>query len=128
VAKSFGDLGPKLDLREADLEPGRKWTGWHRLEKDLWPARAENYEPLSKAERVAYSNDLVKNTAMLHQRVPKLDFSADEIADGSRGLLDEVATRRSPARKSIGRVLTCGTSRPISRVRWWLLKASVRCR
>jgi iron uptake system component EfeO len=92
VAESFGDLDPKLDLREADLEPGQKWTGWHRLEKDLWPARAKNYEPLSKAERVAYSNDLVKNTVVLHERVPMLDFSADEIANGSRGLLDEVAT------------------------------------
>ena len=40
VAESFGDLDPKLDLREADFEPGQKWTGWHRLEKDLWPARA----------------------------------------------------------------------------------------
>src|SRR5215212_385150 len=46
----------------------------------------------SKAERAAYSADLVKNTAILHDRVPKLDFSADEIANGSRGLLDEVAT------------------------------------
>ena len=49
VAESFGDLDPKLDLREADLEPGQKWTGWHRLEKDLWPTRAKNYQPLSKA-------------------------------------------------------------------------------
>jgi iron uptake system component EfeO len=92
VAESFGDLDPKLDLREADLEPGQKWTGWHRLEKDLWPARAKNYKPLTKTERVAYSDDLVKNTAILHDRVPKLTFSADEIANGSRGLLDEVAT------------------------------------
>ena len=92
VAESFGDLDPKLDLREADLEPGQKWTGWHRIEKDLWPARAKNYEPLSKAQRVAYSDDLVKNTAILHERVPKLTFSADDIANGSRGLLDEVAT------------------------------------
>jgi iron uptake system component EfeO len=92
VAESFGDLDPKLDLREADLEPGQKLTGWHRIEKDLWPARAKNYEPLSKAERVAYSDDLVKNTAILHERVPKLTFRADEIANGSRGLLDEVAT------------------------------------
>ena len=90
VAESFGDLDPKLDLREADLEPDQKWTGWHRLERSVW--RAKNYEPLTKAERVAYSDDLVKNTAILHNRVPKLDFSADEIANGSRGLLDEVAT------------------------------------
>ena len=37
VAESFGDLDPEMDLREADLEQGQKWTGWHRIEKDLWP-------------------------------------------------------------------------------------------
>ena len=37
VAESFpNDLDPRIDLREADLEPGQKWTGFHRLEKDLW--------------------------------------------------------------------------------------------
>jgi len=92
VAESFGDLDPKLDLREADLEPGQKWTGWHRIEKDLWPARAKNYKPLSKAQRVVYSDDLVKNTAILHDRVQDLTYSADDIANGSRALLDEVAT------------------------------------
>jgi iron uptake system component EfeO len=92
VAESFGDLDPKLDLREADLEPGQKWTGWHRLEKDLWPARAKNYRPLSDPQRAAYSADLVKNTAILYERAPGLTFTVDEIANGSRGLLDEVAT------------------------------------
>jgi iron uptake system component EfeO len=92
VAESFGDLDPKLDLREADLEPGQKWTGWHRLEKDLWPARAKNYRPLSEAQRAWYSADLVKNTAILYERTPDLTFTVDEIANGSRGLLDEVAT------------------------------------
>src|SRR5215203_3971367 len=92
VAESFGDLDPKLDLREADLEPGQKWTGWHRLEKDPWPARAKSYRALSDAQRAAYSADLVKNTAILHERAPDLTFTVDEIANGSRGLLDEVAT------------------------------------
>ncbi|MDO5737621.1 MAG: iron uptake system protein EfeO, partial [Propionibacteriaceae bacterium] len=40
VAESFGDLDPRMDLREADLEPGQEWTGWHRIEKDLWPPAA----------------------------------------------------------------------------------------
>ena len=40
VAESFGDLDPRLDLREADLEEGQEWTGWHRIEKDLWPPAA----------------------------------------------------------------------------------------
>ena len=92
VAESFGDLDPKLDLREADLEPGQKWTGWHRLEKDLWPARARNYQQLSKAQRASYADNLMKNTKVLQGRVADLEFGADEIANGSRGLLDEVAT------------------------------------
>jgi hypothetical protein len=92
IAESFGDLDPKLDLREADLEPGQKWTGWHRLEKDLWPARAKNYRALSDAQRAAYSADLVKNTAILYERTRDLTFTVGEIANGSRGLLDEVAT------------------------------------
>jgi iron uptake system component EfeO len=37
VAESFpNDLDPRIDLREADLEAGQRWTGFHRLEKDLW--------------------------------------------------------------------------------------------
>jgi iron uptake system component EfeO len=92
VAESFGDLDPKLDLREADLEPGQKWTGWHRLEKDLWPARAENYSPLTEAQRATYANDLMINTKTLQTKVGDLSYTVDQIANGSRGLLDEVAT------------------------------------
>jgi len=92
VADSFGNLDPKMDLREADLEPGQKWTGWHRMEKDLWPARAKGYQPLTSAERTTYADDLVKNTATLDAKVRKLTFTADQIANGTRGLLDEVAT------------------------------------
>jgi iron uptake system component EfeO len=92
VAESFGDLDPKMDLREADLEPGQDWTGWHRMEKDLWPARAKGYEPLSGAERAEYAEDLVKNTDTLYDQVRELSFTADQIANGTRGLLDEVAT------------------------------------
>ncbi len=91
VAESFGDLDPKMDLREADLEPGQKWTGWHRMEKDLWPARAKNYTALTTAERATYADDLVKNTGTLNTKVRALTFTADQIANGARGLLDEVA-------------------------------------
>lgn len=92
VAESFGDLDPKMDLREADLEPGQEWTGWHRMEKDLWPQRAEGYTPLSPAEREKYAKDLVANTKVLYERTRTLSFTADQIANGARGLLDEVAT------------------------------------
>ncbi|MFD6940238.1 imelysin family protein, partial [Streptomyces goshikiensis] len=40
VAESFGDIDPKVDVREDGLEagqdPAKDWTGWHRLEKSLF--------------------------------------------------------------------------------------------
>ncbi|WP_205474312.1 iron uptake system protein EfeO [Nocardioides sp. SYSU D00038] len=92
VAESFGDLDPKMDAREADLEPGQEWTGWHRIEKDLWPARAEGYTALTPAERATYADDLLANTRTLDERIQELTFTVDQIANGSRGLLEEVAT------------------------------------
>jgi iron uptake system component EfeO len=92
VAESFGDLDPRMDAREADLEPGQKWTGWHRIEKDLWPQRADDYTPLTDQERKTYGADLLADTRTLDKRIQKLDFTVDQIANGSRGLLEEVAT------------------------------------
>jgi iron uptake system component EfeO len=91
VAESFGDLDPLTDAREADLEPGQKWTGWHRIEKDLWPELAKNYTPLTPKERAFYADDLMKNITTLDERVQGLDYTVDQIANGSRGLLEEVA-------------------------------------
>jgi iron uptake system component EfeO len=96
VAESFGDLDPKMDLREADVEPGDDWTGWHRIEKDLWPERAketaQGYTPMTPEERATYADDLLANTQTLDDRVQDLTYTVDQIANGSRGLLEEVAT------------------------------------
>lgn len=91
VAESFGDLDPEMDAREADLEPGQKWTGWHVLEKDLWPARAKDYTKLTPAQRKALADKLLTDTKTLNGRVQKMTFTVDQIANGARGLLDEVA-------------------------------------
>ncbi|MCW2736919.1 iron uptake system protein EfeO [Nocardioides sp.] len=92
VAESFGDLDPLMDAREADLEPGQEWSGWHLIEKDLWPQRAEDYTPLTDAERTSYADDLLAHTEELDSRVQELTYTVDAIANGSRGLLEEVAT------------------------------------
>jgi iron uptake system component EfeO len=92
VAESFGDLDPKMDAREADIPEGEKWTGWHLIEKDLWPVRAEKYRALTPEERVTYADDLLANTEELDTRVQDLTYTIDSIANGSRGLLEEVAT------------------------------------
>ncbi len=92
VAESFGDLDPLMDAREADVAAGDKWTGWHLIEKDLWPVRAEKYEALTSDERSLYADDLLANTEKLNTRVQTLTYTIDSIANGSRGLLEEVAT------------------------------------
>ncbi|MGI8458302.1 MAG: iron uptake system protein EfeO [Propionibacteriaceae bacterium] len=94
VAESFGDLDPEMDLREADLDRGARWTGWHRIEKDLWPARATNYTPLTAAERRTYAQNLLKNTTTLYDRTRSITFTADQIANGAKGLLEEVASTK----------------------------------
>src|SRR3954454_23348046 len=36
VAESFGDIDPRINARENDVEEGDTWTGFHVLERDLW--------------------------------------------------------------------------------------------
>jgi iron uptake system component EfeO len=100
VAESFGDLDPKMDLREADLEEGQEWTGWHRIEKDLWPP-ADGYTALTKAERATYGDDLLANTRTLHERVQTLTYEATQLGNGSKELMDEVATGKITGEEEI---------------------------
>ncbi|WP_066910555.1 iron uptake system protein EfeO [Millisia brevis] len=91
TAESFGDLDPLLDRREADLQPGEVWSGWHLIEKDLWaPA---GYTPMSAPQRAAAAADLVTNTQSLYNLVyePSFTLSLDAIGNGAAGLLEEVA-------------------------------------
>ena len=91
VAESFGDLDPKLDLREADLEEGQEWTGWHLIEKDLWPPK-DGYTVLSEGDRTKYADLLVSDTQVLYDRTRDMSFTPDQLSNGAKELLDEVAT------------------------------------
>lgn len=93
VAESFGDLDPQLDLREADLEEGQDWTGWHAIEKDLWPADAEaGFTAYTPEQRENLAGLLVSDTTTLNDKVQDLDFTLSQQTNGAIGLLDEVAT------------------------------------
>lgn len=102
VAESFGDLDPILDAREADLEPGVPWTGWHAIEKDLWPRDAEpGFKAYSQNKRSSLAAGLVRNTVELHARVQPLTFTLSELTNGAIGLLDEVATGKVTGEEEI---------------------------
>jgi len=108
VAESFGDLDPKIDFREADVEPGTEWTGWHRVEKDLWQPTADDnggeaYVPLTPEERGRFADLLTADTADLQAAVTAPDFTVgiDTISNGAVGLMDEVATGKITGEEEI---------------------------
>ncbi|MCC6226483.1 MAG: EfeM/EfeO family lipoprotein [Microthrixaceae bacterium] len=74
VAESFGDLDPRLDLREADMEEGQEWTGWHQIEKQLWPP-ADLTELDSPEQRAEMADQLVADTEEPASRVANLGSS-----------------------------------------------------
>jgi iron uptake system component EfeO len=106
TAEAFGDLDPKIDYREVDaVAEGLDWTGFHRIEKDLWPpaAGAENsdgtsatldWKPSTPAQRAQFGDGLVADVTQLQTLVSANDFtvSLSDISNGAIGLLDEVAT------------------------------------
>ena len=97
VAESFPDnLDPRIDLREADLEPGQKWTGFHRLEKDLW---VSGLQP----DTNAVADQLLADIKELSDKVNSPEFTIDptQIAGGAQGLLDEVAISKITGEEDI---------------------------
>jgi iron uptake system component EfeO len=87
VAESFGDLDPQIDARADDIEPGTDWTGFHRLEKDLWSGG-----DLTKDAAIA--DRLGADVARLKQLVATTKLTPLELANGAKTLLDEVATKK----------------------------------
>ncbi|QII07400.1 peptidase M75 family protein [Rhodococcoides fascians A25f] len=87
VAESFpDDLDPRIDLREPDVEPGAEWTGFHRIEKDLW---TQGLQP----DTNAMADQLEADITELADKIKADDFTIDpiQVAGGAQGLLDEVA-------------------------------------
>jgi len=86
VAESFGDIDPKVDGREDDeRDPGVGFTGYHRLEKDLW---VSGLQPDSGA----IGDQLVADMKDLQNRVTTIELTPVQLANGAKELLDEVAT------------------------------------
>ncbi|MEU8985089.1 iron uptake system protein EfeO [Streptomyces sp. NPDC048558] len=86
VAESFGDIDPKVDVREDGLEDGQKWTGWHRLEKSLW------HDKKLTAEDTTLADQLITDLKDWQKRVGKAEITPTSMANGAKELLDEVAT------------------------------------
>lgn len=112
IAEALGDLDPRIDYREVDaVAEGLAWTGFHRIEKDLWvPAQDalnadgetpawKDWAPSTPTERATYGQTLVADTQELYDYVHSdafeqalTDQGVAGISNGAIALLDEVAT------------------------------------
>lgn len=112
VAEALGDLDPRIDYREVDaVAEGLDWTGFHRIEKDLWvPAQDalnadgetpawQDWAPSTPEQRADFGDLLLADVQELYDYVHSDAFtdSLDDqgiggISNGAIALLDEVAT------------------------------------
>ncbi|HET9631250.1 MAG TPA: iron uptake system protein EfeO [Terrabacter sp.] len=85
VAEGFGDLDPKIDGREDVVADGMTFSGYHRLEKDLWK------DGLQK-DSGAVADRLLADVKQIAAKSKTVEPTALSIAGGAKALLDEVAT------------------------------------
>jgi iron uptake system component EfeO len=86
VAEIFGDLDPKIDGREEVVEEGMEFTGFHRIEKDLWAAKPD----ISSDGPIA--DQLLADVKEIVAKAQAEKLSPLQLANGAKELLDEVAS------------------------------------
>jgi len=112
VAESLGDLDPRIDFREVDaVADGIDWTGFHRIEKDLWVPASDalnsdgatsawkDWAPSTPEQRADFGDLLIADVQELYDYVHSEEFvdalesqGIAGISNGAIALLDEVAT------------------------------------
>ena len=82
IVAGMGDLASGMDARIDQVENGQVWTGFHRLEHDLF-----------QAVDIAYDgpvvDELEADAAQVAQQVPGLDLSADQVVASARTLMQQ---------------------------------------
>ncbi|WP_294034025.1 iron uptake system protein EfeO [uncultured Moraxella sp.] len=87
VAELFGDLDPRIDNREADLQAGETWTGYHAIEKILWTKNTTDGTQ-------ALGEKLLADVKELQAKTPTADVTGDLMVQGSVDLLNEISTSK----------------------------------
>jgi iron uptake system component EfeO len=85
VAESFGGLDPKIDGREDVIGEGMKFTGYHRIEKDLWQ---DGLQP----DTSQMADQLLVNVKEIVAKSKSVQLNPLQLANGAKELLDEVAS------------------------------------
>ena len=113
--KEAGDLDAALDTRVQDLAAGAGkavtdkdvlagWTGWHRIEADLWAQDSSSpFKFADDASRKKVADQLNADTKSLYDLVygtitgangKTFELELEDVAQGASDLLEEVATTK----------------------------------
>jgi iron uptake system component EfeO len=84
VAEIFGDLDPKIDGREDGATKELPFTGFHKLEKDLWVSGDISSDG-------AIADQLLTDVKDIAAKAKAEKLKPLELANGAKELLDEVA-------------------------------------
>lgn len=94
IAESFGDLDPRIDNREADLENDEAWTGFHAIEKILWTQNT------TKGTEI-FADKLLADVKELKAKIPTAEVTPELMIQGSVDLLNEVTTTKITGEEEI---------------------------
>lgn len=92
IAEQFGEFDAAIDRREADLEAGETWRGFHAIEKELW---AGNINVGSLGDTLLADINSLKNN------VGNAQLNAKGLIEGAVDLLNEVATSKITGEEEI---------------------------
>lgn len=94
IAEIFGDLDPRIDNREADLEAGEVWSGFHAIEKILW---TKNTTKGTKE----LGQQLIADIKELKDKIPTAEVTGDLMVEGAVDLLNEISTTKITGEEEI---------------------------
>ncbi len=87
IAESFGNLDRAIDARINDVPAGARFTGFHRIERQLW-------ESANTAGMAPVADQLLADVKRLQSLVPTITLEPAQIANGAVELMNEVASSK----------------------------------
>ncbi len=87
IAESFGDLDRAIDARINDVPAGAPFTGFHRIERQLWGAA-------DTVGMAPVADELLADVKRLQSLVPTITLEPAQIANGAVELMNEVANSK----------------------------------
>lgn len=96
------DLAADADKKVTDPEVLKDWTGWHRIEADLFTEQGSPFAFASEQDRQKVADQLNEDTQKLYDLVygkvegadGKFELKLSDVVDGASSLMEEVATSK----------------------------------